>query len=39
MDAPVYYTNVDADPLDADVVWVNNLVYTDPMMPVRHGGA
>ncbi len=25
MTRPFYYTNVDADPLDADVVWVNNL--------------
>lgn len=25
MTRPFYYTNVDADPTDADVVWVNNL--------------
>lgn len=25
MSRPFYYTNVDADPTDADVVWVNNL--------------
>lgn len=25
MSRPFYYTNVDADPSDADVVWVNNL--------------
>jgi photosystem II stability/assembly factor-like uncharacterized protein len=45
MERPFYYTNVDADPTDADVVWVNNERFfksvdggvTWEIVPTPHG--